>query len=70
MANLRQQVTNLEAHIGALDGHVAGLDQTIAHLNGALAESETRYRALLATKAFRVMAPFRQLYGLVRSSRK
>ena len=70
LANLRQQVTNLEAHIGALDGHVAGLDQTIAHLNGALAESETRYRALLATKAFRVMAPFRRIYGRVRVARK
>jgi 2-polyprenyl-3-methyl-5-hydroxy-6-metoxy-1,4-benzoquinol methylase len=68
VTNLREQVGNLERHIGALDGHIAGLDQTIAHLNGAFAESDARYRALLATKAFRLMAPFRQLYGSLRSA--
>jgi 2-polyprenyl-3-methyl-5-hydroxy-6-metoxy-1,4-benzoquinol methylase/cell division protein FtsB len=68
LANLRQQVTNLEAHIGALDGHIAGLDQMIIHLNGALAESEARYGALLATKAFRVIAPLRSLYGRLRAA--
>jgi 2-polyprenyl-3-methyl-5-hydroxy-6-metoxy-1,4-benzoquinol methylase len=65
--NLREQVGQLETHIGALDGHIAGLNQTIAHLNGAFAESEARYSALLATKAFRLLAPFRHVYGSLRS---
>ena len=69
LANLRQQVTSLETHIGALDGHIAGLDQVIAHLNRALAESEARHQALLNTKSFRLMAPFRQMYGSLRAAR-
>jgi chromosome segregation ATPase len=64
---LHEQVANLSRHIEALDGHVAGLDQIIAHLNGALAESEQRQRALLATKSFRMMAPLRRVYGILRS---
>jgi len=64
---LHEQVANLVRHIEALDGHVAGLDQIIAHLNGALAESEQRQRALLATKSFRMMAPLRRGYGILRS---
>jgi len=64
---LREQVPKLLAHIDALDGHVAGLDHVIAHLNQALAESEQRYGALLATKSFRMMAPFRRVYGILRS---
>jgi 2-polyprenyl-3-methyl-5-hydroxy-6-metoxy-1,4-benzoquinol methylase/HAMP domain-containing protein len=65
---LREQVAKLVRHIDALDGHVAGLEQLVAHLNGALAESEARQRALLATKSFRLMAPMRRLYGIVRSA--
>jgi 2-polyprenyl-3-methyl-5-hydroxy-6-metoxy-1,4-benzoquinol methylase len=64
---LREQVPNLLKHIDALDGHVAGLDHVIAHLKGALAESEQRHAALLATKSFRMMAPLRRLYGILRS---
>jgi 2-polyprenyl-3-methyl-5-hydroxy-6-metoxy-1,4-benzoquinol methylase len=67
--NLQDQVGNLERHINALDGHVAGLDQTIAQLHHALAESEQRHQALLATKAFRMMAPLRRVYGLLRTPR-
>jgi 2-polyprenyl-3-methyl-5-hydroxy-6-metoxy-1,4-benzoquinol methylase len=67
--NLQDQVANLERHINALDGHVAGLDQTIAQLHHALAESEQRHQALLATKSFRMMAPLRRVYGLLRTPR-
>ena len=67
--NLQDQVANLERHINALDGHVAGLDQTIAQLHHALAESEQRHHALLATKSFRMMAPLRRVYGLLRTPR-
>jgi 2-polyprenyl-3-methyl-5-hydroxy-6-metoxy-1,4-benzoquinol methylase len=63
-----EQVAKLERHIDALDGHVAGLEQLVAHLNAALAESEERQRALLATRSFRMMAPLRRLYGLLRSA--
>jgi O-antigen biosynthesis protein len=66
-ANLEDQVANLERHIVALDGHVAGLDQNIVHLQHALAESEQRQQALLATKAFRMIAPLRRVYGVLRS---
>jgi chromosome segregation ATPase len=66
-AELREQASKLLRHIDALDGHVAGLDHIITHLNQALAESEERHRALLATKSFRMMAPFRRLYGMLRS---
>jgi 2-polyprenyl-3-methyl-5-hydroxy-6-metoxy-1,4-benzoquinol methylase len=67
--NLQDQVANLERHISALDGHVAGLEQTIAQLHHALAESEQRHQALLATKSFRMMAPLRRVYGLLRTPR-
>jgi 2-polyprenyl-3-methyl-5-hydroxy-6-metoxy-1,4-benzoquinol methylase len=67
--NLQDQVANLERHINALDGHVTGLEQTIAQLHHALAESEQRHQALLATKAFRMMAPLRRVYGLLRTPR-
>jgi 2-polyprenyl-3-methyl-5-hydroxy-6-metoxy-1,4-benzoquinol methylase len=66
-AALREQASKLLRHIDALDGHVAGLDHIIAHLNQAVAESEERHRALLATKSFRMMAPLRRLYGMLRS---
>jgi 2-polyprenyl-3-methyl-5-hydroxy-6-metoxy-1,4-benzoquinol methylase len=65
---LRDQVAKLVRHIEALDGHVGGLEQLVAQLNGAVAESEERHRALLATKSFRVIAPVRRLYGTVRSA--
>jgi predicted RNase H-like nuclease (RuvC/YqgF family) len=64
---LREQVSKLVRHIDALDGHVSGLEQLIAQLNQALAESEERHRALLATKSFRMIAPMRRLYGILRS---
>jgi 2-polyprenyl-3-methyl-5-hydroxy-6-metoxy-1,4-benzoquinol methylase len=67
--NLQDQVANLARHITALDGHVAGLDQTIAQLHHALADSEQRHQALLATKSFRMMAPLRRVYGLLRAPR-
>jgi hypothetical protein len=63
---LHEQMSNLQKHIVALDGHVTGLDQLIAHLHQALAESEQRHRALMATKSFRMMAPLRRLYGSLR----
>ncbi|MGO8859305.1 MAG: class I SAM-dependent methyltransferase [Acidimicrobiales bacterium] len=62
-ADLSEQVSSLQGHIGALDGHVAGLEETIGHLHQALAESEQRYAALLATKSFRALAPLRRLYA-------
>jgi 2-polyprenyl-3-methyl-5-hydroxy-6-metoxy-1,4-benzoquinol methylase len=65
-AALHEGVAHLHNHIGALDGHVAGLEQAIEHLQQALTGSEQRYRALMATKSFRMMAPFRRLYGIVR----
>ena len=67
--SLREQVRRLRDHIDAMDGHVAGLENTIGHLHHALDESEQRYRALLATRSFRALAPLRRLYGGLRPSR-
>jgi 2-polyprenyl-3-methyl-5-hydroxy-6-metoxy-1,4-benzoquinol methylase len=66
-ANLEDQVANLERHVAAQDGHVAGLDQSIAQLHQALAESEQRQQALLSTKSFRMLAPLRRMYGILRA---
>jgi 2-polyprenyl-3-methyl-5-hydroxy-6-metoxy-1,4-benzoquinol methylase len=66
-AALSEEVVNLRNHIAALDGHVAGLDHNIAHLHNALAESEQRYHALLATRSYRALAPLRRLYGILRT---
>jgi 2-polyprenyl-3-methyl-5-hydroxy-6-metoxy-1,4-benzoquinol methylase len=68
-ASLHEQVRRLRDHIDAMDGHVAGLENTIGHLQHALDESEQRYRALLATRSFRALAPLRRLYAGLRPSR-
>jgi chromosome segregation ATPase len=65
-ANLSEQVSHLQDHIGALDGHVAGLEATVENLHHALAESEQRYQALVATRSFRALAPLRRLYASLR----
>jgi hypothetical protein len=69
-AALNEHVSALEKHVAALDGHVVGLDALIAQLRQALAESEQRQQALLATKSFRMLAPLRRLYGILRSVSK
>jgi len=41
------------------------MEEEIASLRRALEEAEGRYAALLGTKTFRLVAPFRQLYGML-----
>ncbi|HEX4433732.1 MAG TPA: class I SAM-dependent methyltransferase [Acidimicrobiales bacterium] len=50
-----------QEYVGALEGHVSGLDHNIAVLHQSLAESDARYRSLLATRSFRLTAPLRWL---------
>jgi hypothetical protein len=67
--HIEREAAGMAKQVSHLNDHVEELEETIGHLRRALAESEDKLQALLATKSFRALAPLRQVYGSLRRRR-